>query len=254
MITRFVLPCLLLSATINTSFAYSNWCEGKKWWLMNMSLEERTEKAINHLQETANTLKKEAFRLEANAKEHSADFRQRLFTQQKKLVTQTTILCQQAKSSGFPLRYQNFELRSKADYRLQLRLNLNLIVAQQQMIGALEQEETRFSTHIKQLKTKQNEMRLLSQQVTVQDSPVSATQFINQACSTMQDSKTALEATKKIVLSDVLEKRLAALKKESIETEWLDEFSQHCEMKPLQKKVMQTSDWWQHLLVKDAAE
>lgn len=258
MITRFVLPCLLASTVISTtSFAYSydyaDWCAGKKWWLIEMSLEERSQQAVSSLQQTAEVLKKEVLRLENNAKQHSADLREHLSQQQETLSKQTIKLCEQAKTQPFPLQYQNFELKSKQDYRIQLQLNLDLIAAQQQMIVALKQEEQRFSNHIQQLKVKQNELRLLAKQVTVQDSPVSATKFISQACRAKQDSETALAATQQILLNEVLEKRLADLKKQSVQVSWLDQFSQNCKIIPQhaeQKKV----DWWKHLLTNNETE
>lgn len=258
MIIRFVLPCLMASVISNTSVAYSydynDWCGGKKWWLVEMSLEERSQQAVSSLQETAELLKKEASRLEGSAKQHSTDLREHLSKQQKTLSKQTVSLCEQAKTNPFPLQYQDFSLKSKQDYRIQLQLNLDLIAAQQQMIGALEQEEMRFSTHIQQLNIKQNELRLLAQQVTVQDSPVSATQFIRQACRAKQDSEIALEATQKILLSEVLEARLADLKKQSVQTTWLDQFTQTCKITPPEQRSQKDGDWWKHLLTNNDAE
>lgn len=255
---HFVLPCLIAGVISQNSFAYSyhynDWCGGKKWWLMDMSLTERSQQAVDSLQKTADRLKKEALRLESSAKQHSADLREHLSQQQKTLSKQTITLCQQAKTSGFPLQYQSVELKSNQDYRIQLQLNLDLIAAQQQMVGALEQEESRFATHIQQLKIKQNKLRLLSQQATVKDSPVSATQFIRQACQAQQESENALEATQKIILSERLEQRLADLKKSSISVAWLDQFIQSCEIQPIQPQRQKESDWWKHLLTDNNAD
>ena len=146
---RLIHTCFF-SLLISTS-ATADWCDGSKWLFTKMPMDERVAHATSALDQLGYDLLVEEGRLNDKVSVNSRSLREQLIQQHITLKNQTTTLCQSPKKSSFPLAYQQVELKSVADFKHQLGLNLNLLSSQQQMISALEEEEKGFLQYSKQL-------------------------------------------------------------------------------------------------------
>jgi len=243
---RLVYNCfitLLISTPVS-----ADWCDGTKWMFTKMPMEERVSSAMSNLDTLAIDLLIEKTRLKEKVSVNSRSLREQLTQQYSRLKKQTVALCQSPKQLSFPFTYQQVELKSVADYKHQLSINLGLLSSQKQMITALEEEEKRFSQHIKQLTSYRNKATLLKQQTTVQQrSPVSSLQFIQQACHLKQQSLEELDKTTEIIINDVLDQRLEDLEQEPVDDESLGDFIKNCKLEPIQQQMQSNASWWRVL-------
>ena len=243
---RLVYTCfmtLLVSTPVN-----ADWCDGTKWMFKKMTMEERVSDAVSNLDALAVDLLHEKMRLKDKVSVNSRSLREQLTQQYARLKKQTFSLCQSPKKSSFPFTYQQVELKSVADYKHQLSINLELLSSQKQMISALEEEEKGFAQYIKQLSTYRNQAILLNQQTRVQQrSPVSSLQFIQQACHLRQQSLETLDKTSEIIINDVLEQRLEGLEQEPVDDKSLSDFIKNCKLKPIQQQMQSNASWWRVL-------
>ena len=228
--------------------ATANWCDGTRWMFTKMPMETRVTEAIADLDALAIDLLAEKKRLKNKVSVNSRSLRKQLTEQYTELKELTVMLCKSPKKSSFPFSYQQIILRSTADYRHQLSLNLGLLSSQRQMIEALNEEERGFKQHIQQLMDYRNQALLLNQQTKIQQrSPVSSLQFIQQACQLKQRSSDELEQTREILIRDVLEQRLESLQQPSVDEEALGDFIKHCKLAPIQQQIQVNTSWWRAL-------
>jgi hypothetical protein len=244
---RLINTCFL-TLFISTS-ATADWCDGSQWMFVKMPMETRVTDAIADLNALTVELLAEEKRLKNKVSVNSRSLREQLTGQYSTLKNQTIALCKSPQKSSFPFTYQQVELKSTTDYKNQLNLNLGLLSSQRQMINALKEEESGFKQHIKQLSAYRNKALLLNQQTKIQQrSPVSALQFIQQACGLKQQITNELEITNDILINAVLDQQLADLEQQPIDHDALGHFIKNCKLAPIQQQMQANAkSWWRVL-------
>lgn len=239
---------LSLSLLSLSSTAIADWCDGTQWMFTKMDMASRVDHATESLSNLSKVLKSEKLRLASQVKTHTQSLTKQLQQQYLELNTQTTQLCQAGKQQSYPLNYQQVSLNTVIDFKNQLRLNLQLISSQKEMIIALQDKENNFNYHLNQLDNLQHKILLLNQQPKIQkQSPVSSLQFVKQACELEKKAEDEIDITEKIVINDVLDKELSALKQENIADIPLQQFINNCKVSTISQQVNASNDWWNYL-------
>lgn len=239
---------LSLSLLSLSSAAIADWCDGTQWMFAKMDMASRVDNATESLNSLAVELKSEKLRLSSQVKIHTQSLTEQLQQQHLELNTQTIELCQVGKLQNYPLNYQQVPLNTVTDFQNQLRLNLQLISSQKEMITSLQSKDNSFNYHLDQLDSLKNKIALLSQQMKIQKhSPVSSLQFVKQACELKQKSEDEIDITEEIVINDLLDEQLAELKQENIADVSLQQFIGNCQLSTISQQMNASNDWWNYL-------
>jgi len=237
---------LVIAASGNQPAA-AGWCEGSKYFLMDMSMSERVEKAGDALQDAMRRLSAKAGKLKLDMQTEAERTRQELERQYADLTTETEELCQNGKQGSYPVRYHNIELQNASELRARLRLNLDLLQAQRAAATETASQKDKMQKLAVAMLHKHSTLSVLLKQLEAESgmnaSPRFASQFVQSACIAVNESEQLLKKARLRGVDELLAEKILQRSTDHATEEELDNFMKSCRVEDIETKVSVGRKW-----------